>query len=466
MKFVAILLGTAGVGIMKLLDAPLELIISITGLGISISAVRDISNARNSNDPTKIAIAIKTLYKWAWVTGLLGMVVTISLAPMLSRWAFGNDDYAWAFVWLSIILLLQSLRKGQTAMLQGMRKLKHMAKASVIGSALGLFTSIPLYYYYGIEGIVPAMILTALTGLFLSWYFSRKIKTEPVKQTYKETYTAGLGMAKLGIYITLSGFLASASTYILNIYISKWGGLEQVGLYNAGWGLIAQYTGMIFTAMATDYYPRLSAIHDDIEKVKNLVKQQAKTALFIMTPILVLAIVAMSQLIRLLYSPEFIPAVFFANLIILGIPLKAVSWSMGYIYLAKGNGRLFITLEFIMGMVLLPLNLSGYYLFELNGLGISYSITWLLAFAINYSVLKYKYYFSFPNTFWGVFLFIYLFTIAAFGTSLFQDNVLRYISGITVFSASMVYSIYQLNKVMDLKSVVIGIVNRIRSKKN
>ncbi len=171
-KFVAVLLGAAGVGIMGLLNAPLQLIISITGLGIAFSAVRDVSEANGTGDQGKIAVVIKTLGRWSWFTGLLGAVITITLAPLLSKWTFGNHEYTWAFIWLSVTLLLQAISKGQSAILQGTRRLKDMAKAGVIGSLLGLVTSIPLYYLYGLQGIVPAMIITAITGLVLSWYFS------------------------------------------------------------------------------------------------------------------------------------------------------------------------------------------------------------------------------------------------------------------------------------------------------
>ena len=169
---------------MGLLNAPLQLIISITGLGIAFSAVRDISEAHGSGDQNRIARTITTLRRWSWFTGLLGAVITISLAPLLSQWTFGNSEYTWAFVWLSVTLLLQAISKGQSAILQGTRRLKDMAKAGVIGSALGLITSIPLYYWYGIKGIVPAMILLQLLVLFLSWYFSRKVKVEKIELTY------------------------------------------------------------------------------------------------------------------------------------------------------------------------------------------------------------------------------------------------------------------------------------------
>jgi len=53
-KFVAVLLGAKGVGIIGLLNSPLQLIITITGLGIAFSAVRDISAANGTGDKISI----------------------------------------------------------------------------------------------------------------------------------------------------------------------------------------------------------------------------------------------------------------------------------------------------------------------------------------------------------------------------------------------------------------------------
>jgi len=453
-KLVAVLLGTTGVGIMGLLGAPLQVIISITGLGISFSAVRDISEASSRGDRKGLAQVIKILKRWSWFTGILGAVVTISLAPLLSQWTFGNREYTWAFIWLSVTLLLQAISKGQKAILQGTRRLKEMVKAGVIGSALGLFTSIPLYYWFGIKGIVPAMIITAVTGLYLSWYFSRSIVIEKVELTYKQIYISGLGMAKLGIFMTLAGFLGTLSSYILNAFISNRGGIDQVGLYNAGWGVVVQATGLIFAAMSTDYFPRLSAINNDMVKVKELVSQQSEAALLIMSPILLLLLVTMPIIVRILYTPAFLPIVMLANLIVLGTPLKALSWSMGYIYLAKGNGRLFFSVELIASLITLLLNLLGYYFYRLEGLGFSYLLTNGLGAITSYFILKWKYDFSLPFNFGRVFIFTYLICIGSFIITVFVDPVkFKYLFGVIFFIIGTLYSLYELNKALDLRLI-------------
>jgi O-antigen/teichoic acid export membrane protein len=455
-KFVAVLLGTAGIGVMGLLNAPLNLIMSITGLGISFSAVRNISEAHHSGNQTWIAKTIMILRHWSLLTGLLGAVVTIALAPLLSQWSFGNQEHTWAFVWLSITLLLQAISKGQSAILQGNRRLKEMAKAGVIGSALGLFTSIPLYYLYGVKGIVPAMIVTGVTSLCLSWYFARRVIILKIDFKLKETFFSGLEMAKLGIYVTIAGFIGSLSAYVLNAFISNINSVEQVGLYNAGWGVVGQYTGLIFTAMATDYFPRLSAIQADNEKVKELVTQQAEIALLITAPLLAILIISMPLVVRILYTSAFLPMVMFVNLTILGIQFKTVSWAMGYVYLAKGDGSLYMIVEIIAGILVLLINLLFYYLNGLNGLGISFIVTYLLSMVSSYLVLKWKYNFIFPGRFYRTLLITYGFVVLSFLTVFIHGNTYKYATGIFVLTLSALFSIYRLNNFMNIRSIILN----------
>lgn len=453
-KFVAILLGTVGVGIIGLLNSPIDLIISITGLGIAFSAVRNISEVHGTGDQSKIATAIITLRRWSWLTGMLGALVTMVLAPKLSQWSFGNKEYTWAFKWLSITVLLYAIRQGQRAILQGTRRLKHMAKAGVIGSALGLFTSIPLYYWYGIKGIVPALIISSITGLLLTWYFSRKVEVEKIKLSFRETYTSGLSIAKLGISMTIAGFIASFSRYVLNAFISKYGSVDQVGLYNAGWGVVGQYTNLVFAAMATDYFPRLSAIQAYNNKIKELVSQQAETALLIMTPMLSLLIVMMPLVVRLLYTPAFLPVVMFASLTLLGMQFKAVSWAMGYVFLAKGNGQLFLIMEVISGFVILTLNLLFYYLFGLNGLGISFILSYIFGVLFAYAVLKRKYDLGFSKKFYGMFLLNNCIVVFSFSTIFIPNIIARYAAGAVFILLAILFSLIKLNELMDIKSLI------------
>ena len=461
-KFVAVLLGATGVGILGLFNAPLQLIMGITGLGIAFSAVRDISEAHGQGDQNKIAIAIKTLRKWSWFTGLLGALVTVFMAPLLSKWTFGNSDYSWAFIWLSVTLLLQAISKGQSAILQGMRKLKDMAKASVYGSLIGLMTAIPLYYYFGINGIVPSLIASAVTALLLSWYYSKKVELDPVELSTIDVWNYGKGMVKLGIVMTLTGLIGNLTSYILISFISQNGGVDQVGLYNSGWSIVGQYTGLVFMAMTTDYYPRLAAINQDNLKVKKLINQQAEMIMLILGPLLILFITTMPLLIRLFYTAAFLPVVIFANWTVLGILLKGMAWPIGFLFPAKGDLKTFGTIEVVALIFNLVTNMGFYYFFELEGLGVSFIINYMFGLFLTLFYANSKYGFSYePNTL-KIFLFSSIFLISGFFASYYLGQTSKYLIGFVIFLISLSYSLVSMNSRMDLVSDLRSILLRFR----
>ncbi len=224
-KVVAVLLGPAGMGIMGLLNSTIGLIGSCTNFGLSTSAVKYVATANNAGDNQQITIVVTVFRRLVWITGMLGTLVSLFLSPWLSQLTFGNKNYTIAFIWISITLLFNQLSSGQLVILQGMRKLKNLAKANLLGSFLGLFITLPLYYILGVKGIVPGIIGTALITLILSWIFSRKIKIKPTKIPLKETFTEGKYMLRMGFLISMSGLLLVGGSYIVRIFISRTGGV-------------------------------------------------------------------------------------------------------------------------------------------------------------------------------------------------------------------------------------------------
>ena len=144
-KFIAILLGPAGIGIIGLYQSGLQFVQQLTNMGLAQSAVRDVSEANGTGDKQRIAHTITVVRRLVWITGLLGLIAVAVLSPLLSKSSFGNYDYTIPFIILSFTLLLDQLSAGQKVVLQGMRRLKELAKCSAFGATFGLITSVPLY---------------------------------------------------------------------------------------------------------------------------------------------------------------------------------------------------------------------------------------------------------------------------------------------------------------------------------
>ncbi|MCP2045731.1 oligosaccharide flippase family protein [Pontibacter sp. HSC-36F09] len=457
-KFIAVLLGPAGMGIAGLLVSTTALIGSMTNFGLATSAVRSVSVA--AGDDEKIGVTVSVLRRLVWLSGILGTLVTLSLSSFLSELTFGSKDYTVAFMAISVTLLLAQLSAGQMVILQGMRKLKLLAKADIAGMVLGLFTSIPIYYFLGIKGIVPAILVSSLIALACSWYFSSKIHIPKIAISSLVLKTEGLPMLKMGFMLSLSGLITVAASYILKIFIGRTGGVEQVGFYSAGFAMINTYVGMIFTAMMTDYYPRLAEVSMDNIATKNAINEQAEIAILIIAPILIGFIAFVDWAIILLYTDAFLVINGMLHWATLGMLLKTGSWAVGFIFLAKGATGIFFWSELVANIYMVMLSVLGYYLFGLNGLGMAFLAGYLLLFFQNLLVANFKYQFKFYNAFYKIFFSQFILIILCFISIKIVVTPLSFFIGMAILVLSLLISYRELNARLDLKQELLKIIKK------
>lgn len=445
-KFIAVLLGPAGMGIQGLYQSTLDVIKSFTAFGLEQSAVRDISEANGSGDSERIAKTVATVRRLVWLTGSLGLLVALILSPLLSQWTFGNKDYTWGFIILSSTLLLNQLCSGQKVLLQGMRRLKDLAKASAIGATIGLIVSVPLYYRIGVKGIVPTMVITSVSALLLTWFYSSKIPIEKKEVSTKAAVANGASMIKMGVAMSISSILVTLSAYILRWFIRQQSGVDAVGLYSAGILITNTYVGMVFTAMGTDYYPRLSAVNKDNEKCKDVINQQGEIALLIIAPIILSCIVFMPFIIRLIYSADFLPANDFIMFAVAGMIFKAVSFVISYVFLAKAESKLFVVNEIVSNIYTLVLYVTGYYYGGLSGLGIAYLTGFFVYFIQVYLIAFLRYKFRFSSSFLRLFGVQLVFVLVGMVLMLLLHNSWVYIIETAILLGCTCYSLIELDK--------------------
>jgi O-antigen/teichoic acid export membrane protein len=447
-KMVATWLGTSGLGIMSLFAAATGLIFSITNLGLQSSAVRDIADAQGRDDIKLVSKIVKAIYRWVYVTGFAGALITIILSPWLSKWLFKNSEYTLSFIFLSAVVFLTGIYNAHYATLQGTRNLKLLAKANVFGGLAGFTCSIPIFYFFRESGIIAAMILTALSTAGVSILFARRVKLVDVKQTYKESYYLGLNTAKLGIAMAVSAITVLLVEFIVKAYIARLGGINDVGLYQAGWALNASYLGMVFGAMGKDYFPRLSQNAEDNILINERVNQQSEIAILILAPLVLGMIVFMPLIIRILYSTEFLGIVEMATWLMIGSLVKAGSWGISFVFLAKSDVKLFLFNELGINCIILPAYLFGYYLFGLAGIGYAFTFNYLVYFLWVGIVAYKKYRIKYSINFWKTFLLLIL-TVLIFPFAKLFWNASS-ITGIVLLTIIGCFSLYELNKKLNL----------------
>lgn len=445
-KAVAIFIGPAGVGIAGLLSATLDVVQMSTGMGLDTSGVKFISQANAQSDKTKVVMIINLLKRLMWIVGILASLLVVLFSSWLSKITFGNEDYRWSFVWISITLFVKNISNSRYAVLQGMGQLKYLAKANFYGSLFGLFATLPFYYYLKINAIVPAIIISSLLTMFIAVFYADKLNVEKVEISNKQLLSKGRDLISLGFTLSISGLMTTASTYFLQLYIGSNAGIGEVGLYIAGTTLLNTYVGIVFTSMSTDYYPRLSAISHLNDQVRITVEHQALVAILIITPIICLFIPLAPLFVKIFYSSEFLSIVPMIIFGIVGMLFRAVSWSMGYILLAKGDSNLFVKTALGFNSLFLIMNVTGFYFYGLLGLGMSFTLYYFSHF-LALKIITFKMYnFYFNKEFYGIYVICSFFCISAFLFDFVEYGILRIIMSITVAIVASLFSAFYFNK--------------------
>ena len=459
-KVIAVLLGPAGIGIAGLFSSTILLIGSLTNFGLGISAVKDIASANESQDDHKVAKVVAVVRRLVWFTAFLGGLVTLFLSPWLSELTFGNKEYTYAFIWLSLTVMFNQVTSGQHVLLQGLRRLNDLAKSNMIGSGLALVVSVPLYYYLSIDGIVPALVVTAIFTFAVSRYYSSKVKIAHTPVTLKETGREGKGMMLMGLLMTLSGAKVLAEAYVIRIFINYVGNVEEVGLYNAGIALINTYVGLLFTAMQPDYFARLAAVADDNTKANGLINQQLEIAVLILSPVLLVLLIFINWVIILLYSTEFVSINMMIYWAFLGLFFRVTAWVVGFLFIAKGKSRLFFWSELISTVYLLGLNLLGYYYGGLEGLGFGLMCAYLLYLVQIYVIMHTRYGFVFNVGFIKIFTLQFTLALICFVITKFFVAPWAYLVAAPVIVFSVWYSFKELDKRLHLKEFLNKYIKR------
>ncbi|MCF3648456.1 O-antigen translocase [Synoicihabitans lomoniglobus] len=334
-KAVAVLLGPSGVGLVGLYVSLAGLISTVAQLGINQSGVREVAEAHGTGDPQRVAKVTKTLRRICWITGVLGWILTAALAWPLSLWTFGSSERLWPIAILGSTVLISAVIGGQTALIQGMRRIGDLARIQVLSAVLTTMVAIGLYAWLSEEGIVPVIILTAVIQLGFSWYYSRKIQITEIPQSWAETASASKRLISLGAALMYGAVLAGIVGLALRSIIVRNLGLEANGLFQAAWMISGMFAGFILSAMGTDFYPRLTAVAHDNEQVNKLVNEQIEIGILLAVPGLLGALAFAPWLMHLLYSAKFLQGADLLPWFLIGVFGQVISWPLGMVQQAK-----------------------------------------------------------------------------------------------------------------------------------
>lgn len=369
LKFVAMILGPAGMGIAGLFNSASLTIQQFASLGLNLSVVKEIGHSKDNEDHLKdVLAAIKPLIL---MSAALGAFICLLFPGMLSSITFGDSNKTGGFLLLSAAVFFSIAGGAMMSVLQGLHAIKPLSKASIIGSTVGLTIGVPLYWFFNTDGIVPAMIVLALSTCI--WYLISLRKVLKTKSASWQT-EVHLPILKqvlfMGLILMSNDLFRNLVNFIINIFVRSHGGETEVGFFQSCNTMTSQYSAIVFTAMAMDYLPRLASAAGNDSKMCEVVNRQMETVGLLIAPVACAVIFFAPFVIEILQTEKFLVAVPLLRLLAMAVVVRALMYPLGYIVFAKDNKQLFFWMESIGANALtLTLTCVGYALLGLEGLG-------------------------------------------------------------------------------------------------
>lgn len=444
-KLVAMLLGPSGMGLVSLFNSTTKMMSDATGLGIQTSGVRNMSDAYQNGDKKQMAHTVKLIRSWSILTAIIGTVLCIILSPFLNNWTFSWGNHTLHFVLLSPVIGLTAITGGEMAVMKGTRQLKSLASISVFHILLALLISVPLYFYLGESGIIPSLVLMALTLMVLTIAYSWRMF--PLRLSFGKSFLCeGWGMIRLGVGFVVALLMGSLAEFVIRSFLNNNGSLEILGLYNAGYMITMTYGGMVFAAMETDYFPRISAVNDDNRSFNLLVNKQIEVSLLIVAPLLVMLIIFLPILVPLLFSGRFVGVVPMVQVSVLALYMRAIKLPLSYIPLAKGDSLFYLFIEGFYAVGIIIMSIIGFNLWGLFGTGVALAAMSVVDFIMLATCMRVKYGFKFSTRVMNMAARQLPIGMLAYALSWMEESLLYYTLGLILAVISAFLSFQSLKK--------------------
>ena len=396
-KITALLLGTEGMGMMSLLNTTVIFMSQATGMGLSFSGVREIAACKERGDQEGVERCAAVIRAWTILTAVIGVAVCILSFRWIDKLTFTWGDHSLHYLLLSPALALMAITAGETAILKGLHRLKALAVIQMITAFGALVITAPLLYFFNQAAIVPIIGLIAMVTMIATIFYSFATVKPRIGNwrmwygRWKRLIAEGRPMVRIGLAFVTAMAIGSASELIIRAYLNVKADLDTVGLYNAGYLLAITYAGLFFTSLESDYYPRLSAVNNDITKINQLVNYQTEVSLTLISPMMCVFILLLPTIVPVLFSEKFNAAIPMAQATALTMMCKSACLPVSYVMLAKGDSRIYIFLESLSYLMTIAGVIAGYTYGGLTGTGVGLTMAYAAELTINSVCLHFRY---------------------------------------------------------------------------
>lgn len=361
-KVVASIIGPTGVALVGQLNNFATIVLSLSSGGINNGITKYIAEYKDDADKVKdyLSTALRITVGCSLVVGVL----MILFHSYLSEFIMLSPDYGYVFVIFGFTILLYALNMMLTSVINGFKEFQKYVKINIANSIAGLLFTLCFVYTLGLPGALISAVTFQSVMLFVTLWMVRKLPW----------VNWGYFKEKLNVPLTKQYFrytlmtLTSAATVPVSQMLLRGYVISEISPAEAGWWeamnrISNMYLMVITTSFSVYYLPRLSELTDRLELRREIFKSYK-----VIVPMLLggFALIYLLRflVIRILFTPEFLPM---ENLFVWQLSgdfFKICSWLLAFLMVAKSMTKAFVITEIVFTLIFVGL---GFLFMQWNG---------------------------------------------------------------------------------------------------
>lgn len=353
-KVVASIIGPAGVALVGQLNNFATIALSLSTGGINNGITKYI--AEYKDEENRVKDCLSTALRITCACSLIVGVGLVLFHNVLSKWILLSPEYGYVFTIFGFTILFYALNMALASVINGFKEFKRYVKINIIGSLLGLVYTLSLVFIWHLKGALISAVTFQSVMFFISIWMVRKLpwmKWEYLKNRINKD------LSKKYLRYSLMTFISAATLPVAQMLL-RGHVISQISATEAGWWeamnrISNMYLTVITTSFSVYCLPRLSELTDKLELRREIYRSYK-----VIIPCLLCGFALIYMLrfvvIRLLFTPEFLPMQGLFIWQLMGDFFKITSWLLAYLMVAKAMAKWFIGTEVLFSFLYVGLS--------------------------------------------------------------------------------------------------------------
>lgn len=307
-KVAALVIGSAGVGLLAQASQFHLLCVSIASISLSAGVITRVARAREEENREDERLFLGTAWTIQFFLTLILSVISLGFAAEISNWIFGDSSLKHYIYFLAFSVPLTVLASGYLESYYFIsQRYDRYVKASMLASIVGSTLIIIMTVRDGLNGAIVGLFLNAIILASIFMFFTREMRQKSFAFQFVFSWKhfrdlVGIGLASFVVGSAHSFILLELRGEVISRFGADLGGIVQVPL-----ALTSYYSAILTNGLWGHLHPIVSQKGDSDFSHQELLASLDWIA-WIQTAFAVTFLPLAYVFIVLFYSDRFLPA--------------------------------------------------------------------------------------------------------------------------------------------------------------